>query len=73
MADHVSLSIVCSNSGSSEQVSQDKAKTRGLLEQDKETKKSSSDTWKFRVTDEESQSSQRKEEMHMINIKNQKL
>ena len=72
MADHVSQSITCGNSGSSEQVSQDKAKTRNLLEQDKETKKSSSDTWKFRVTGE-SQSSQRKEEMHMINIKNQKM
>lgn len=37
MADHVSPIIVCNNSESSEQVSQDKVKTRDLPEQDKET------------------------------------
>ena len=38
MADHVSAIVVCDNSESSEQVSQDKANTRDSPEQDKETK-----------------------------------
>ena len=38
MTDHVSPSVVCDNSESSEKVSQDKAKTKDSPEQDKERK-----------------------------------
>ena len=73
MADHVSPIIVCNNSESSEQVSQDKVKTRDLPEQDKETKSLQVICGNSEAQVREPVKTKKTEEIHMINVKNQKL